>query len=70
MSGEKMSSAARACSLLLQTLGPRDRFGIVAFDDRTEWMGAAPRQRGSSEAWMLMQPRRGSASTAGGRMRP
>ncbi len=47
MSGEKMSSAARACSLLLQTLGPRDRFGIVAFDDRTEWMGAAPHALGS-----------------------
>ena len=27
------------------------------------WIGAAPRQRGSSEAWMFRQPRRGSSST-------
>lgn len=38
MGGVKMSSAARACSLLLGTLGPRDRFAITAFDDRAEWM--------------------------------
>ena len=34
------------------------------------WIGAAPRQRGRSEAWMLMQPSGGSASTQGGRIRP
>ncbi|MNE39746.1 hypothetical protein D3C80_1337130 [compost metagenome] len=34
------------------------------------WIGAAPRQRGSSEAWLLMQPRRGISSTAWGRIRP
>ena len=38
MGGVKMTSAARACSLLLSTLGPRDRFAITAFDDRAEWM--------------------------------
>lgn len=38
MGGVKMTSAARACSLLLATLGPRDRFAIAAFDDRAEWM--------------------------------
>ena len=32
--------------------------------------GAAPRQRGSSEAWTLRQPRRGNASTSGGSSRP
>ncbi|MBI3855076.1 MAG: VWA domain-containing protein [Planctomycetes bacterium] len=37
MSGVKMTSAARACSLLLATLGPRDRFAITAFDDSAEW---------------------------------
>lgn len=37
MGGVKMTSAARACSLLLSTLGPRDRFAIAAFDDRAEW---------------------------------
>jgi len=37
MSGVKMTSAARACSLLLATLGPRDRFAITAFDNTTEW---------------------------------
>ncbi len=31
---------------------------------------AAPRQRGSSEAWTLTQPSRGAASTAGGSIRP
>ncbi len=38
MQGIKMASAARACSMLLQTLGPRDRFAIVAFDNSTSWM--------------------------------
>ncbi|MBI2921731.1 MAG: VWA domain-containing protein [Planctomycetes bacterium] len=40
MGGVKMSSAARACSLLLHTLGPRDRFAVQAFDDSQEWMVA------------------------------
>lgn len=40
MSGVKMVSAARACSILLAALGPRDRFAIEAFDDRLEWMPA------------------------------
>ena len=34
------------------------------------WIGAAPRQRGSREAWMLMQPSRGMSSTACGRIKP
>ncbi|MEK7467103.1 MAG: VIT domain-containing protein [Planctomycetota bacterium] len=38
MEGIKMASAARSCSMLLQTLGPRDRFSIVAFDSSTSWM--------------------------------
>jgi Ca-activated chloride channel family protein len=38
MSGLKMASAARACSILLATLGPNDRFTVLAFDDRVEWM--------------------------------
>ena len=38
MEGIKMVSAARACAALLQTLGPRDRFALQAFDDRIEWM--------------------------------
>jgi Ca-activated chloride channel family protein len=37
MEGAKMASASRACSLLLATLGPRDRFAIVAFAYLTEW---------------------------------
>lgn len=37
MEGVKMTSAARACSILLGTLGPRDRFAIQAFDDAQEW---------------------------------
>jgi Ca-activated chloride channel homolog len=38
MEGVKMASAARACALLLRTLGPRDRFAVQAFDDVVEWM--------------------------------
>jgi Ca-activated chloride channel family protein len=38
MQGVKMASAARACALLLRTLGPRDRFAVQAFDDVVEWM--------------------------------
>ncbi|MCE9584118.1 MAG: VIT and VWA domain-containing protein [Planctomycetes bacterium] len=46
MEGIKMASAARSCSMLLQTLGPRDRFAIVAFDNSTSWMvsGGVDRQ--------------------------
>lgn len=38
MNGKKMVSAARACSILLETLGPADRFAILAFDNVNEWM--------------------------------
>src|SRR3954468_16136540 len=38
MQGPKMASAARACALLLRTLGPRDRFTAIAFDNVVEWM--------------------------------
>ena len=38
MQGPKMASAARACALLLRTLGPRDHFAVQAFDDVVEWM--------------------------------
>ena len=37
MAGIKLTSSSRACSLLLATLGPRDRFAIVAFDNAREW---------------------------------
>src|SRR5205823_11776011 len=37
MQGPKMASASRACALLLRTLGPRDRFAVVAFDEVVEW---------------------------------
>lgn len=42
MEGIKMASAARACSMLLQTLGPRDRFALLAFDNSFEWLGERP----------------------------
>lgn len=38
MSGSKMASAAKSCSILLDTLGPQDRFSILAFDNMNEWM--------------------------------
>jgi hypothetical protein len=34
------------------------------------WIGAAPRQRGSSEAWMLRQPLRGASRMGFGRISP
>jgi Ca-activated chloride channel family protein len=40
MGGAKMASAARACSILLDTLGPTDRFGVLAFDDSLTWFHA------------------------------
>ncbi len=46
MRGIKMASAARACSTLLSTLGPRDRFAIQAFDNVTEWLIPAGRMAG------------------------
>ncbi len=52
MGGVKMSSAARACSLLLATLGPRDRFAVQAFDDRVEWM-APPGVATPGDAWFV-----------------
>ena len=39
-------------------------------DMMARWMGAAPRQRGSSEAWTLKQPSRGASSTGFGSSRP
>jgi len=44
MGGTKMASAARACALLLRTLGPRDRFTVQAFDNVVEWCRAASRR--------------------------
>ncbi|RYX89028.1 VWA domain-containing protein, partial [bacterium] len=37
MEGLKMISAIKACSILLDTLGPDDRFSILAFDDSMDW---------------------------------
>jgi len=37
MQGVKMASASRSCSILLSTLGPNDRFAIVAFSNQVEW---------------------------------
>jgi len=43
MSGPKIASAARACVHLLRTLGPGDRYTIVAFDNLIEWFEGARR---------------------------
>jgi Ca-activated chloride channel homolog len=37
MQGIKMASAARACALLLATLGPRDRFAIQSYSSDVQW---------------------------------
>ena len=34
------------------------------------WIGAAPRQRGRSEAWRFRQPWRGASRIGFGRIRP
>jgi Ca-activated chloride channel family protein len=41
MQGIKMTSAVRACNILLNTLGPQDRFAIAAFDNTVQWMPGA-----------------------------
>ncbi len=41
MEGEKMVSASQACGLLLEALGPEDRFAILAFDDQLDWFEPA-----------------------------
>jgi Ca-activated chloride channel homolog len=38
MQGAKIASAARACSLLLGTLGAADRFGLLAFNEGSQWL--------------------------------
>lgn len=38
MNGIKMTSAVRACSILLESLTPKDRFSVIAFDNVIEWM--------------------------------
>ena len=37
MQGSKMVSAARACTILLATLGPRDRYAVQIFDNEVSW---------------------------------
>lgn len=45
MEGEKMVSASQACGLLLEALGPEDRFAILAFDDQLDWFEPAGNAR-------------------------
>ncbi|MBI4853651.1 MAG: VWA domain-containing protein [Acidobacteria bacterium] len=45
MQGIKISSASRACALLINTLGPDDRFAIQIFDNRVEWFNASHYQK-------------------------
>jgi Ca-activated chloride channel family protein len=37
MDGQKMTWAARACARLLETLTPRDRYALLAFDTQFDW---------------------------------
>ena len=64
MQGVKMASAARACVLLLRTLGPRDRFAVQAFNEVVEWMpdGFLPADEGGverGERWLRAIASRG-----------
>ena len=45
MQGIKMSSAARACALLINTLGPDDRFAIQVFSSYVEWFNGSHYQK-------------------------
>ena len=70
MQGPKMASAARACALLLRTLGPRDRFAALAFDDIVEWMpgGFAQADEGGlerGEKWLRSVFARGGTELDG-----
>ncbi|MGV3526878.1 MAG: VIT domain-containing protein [Candidatus Sericytochromatia bacterium] len=38
MGDHKMLSAAQACGLLLDSLGPEDRYAVLAFDDQMQWL--------------------------------
>lgn len=51
MGGLKMTSAARACAILLSTLGPKDRFAIQAFDTVVEWL-TLPDRSGWDSRWV------------------
>jgi Ca-activated chloride channel homolog len=50
MEGAKMASAARACSILLWTLGPQDNFAVCAFSNSTDWMQWTPADEGGIAA--------------------
>jgi Ca-activated chloride channel family protein len=70
MGGSKMASAARACALLLRTLGPRDRFAVLAFDNVLEWMpgGFAAADEGGvekGEKWLRQISARGGTEIDG-----
>lgn len=51
MGGIKMTSAARSCALLLRTMGPNDRFAILAFDNVCEWL-TLPVVQGRAAHWI------------------
>ncbi|HEY4000907.1 MAG TPA: VIT domain-containing protein [Candidatus Xenobia bacterium] len=42
MDGEKLVSAIKSMSILLDTLLPADRFAVLAFDTRAEWLTGTP----------------------------
>jgi Ca-activated chloride channel homolog len=54
MEGEKMVSASQACGLLLEALGPSDRFAILAFDDQLDWF--KPSSENPEEVFLAADP--------------
>jgi hypothetical protein len=60
-----MSPVSRPASICMMVMPVRASPASMA-----RWIGAAPRQRGSSDAWILIAPCGGTASTQAGRMRP
>jgi Ca-activated chloride channel family protein len=72
MSGWKMVAARRALGRMVETLTERDRFAVVAFDDRIETLSAAPqalveatdRQRFRTLEWLAQIDARGGTEMA------
>ncbi len=71
MSGEPLEQARRALAACLATLGEADRFGIVAFDDRTELFAetlefASKDRRQAAAGWLEGIGARGGTELAAG----
>ncbi len=70
MSGEKMEQARNALHALLGSLGPNDRFRLIAFSDqvrlyRRAWVVATPAARAAAREWVDRLQAEGGTNIAG-----